>query len=77
MRTTPDSTITSQKLRASDLIVLVESEIKPKILHKNIEKRELETISLKKMREENYCFATSYLLRSRVANQITAFAIVY
>ncbi len=37
-------TITSYKLRASNLIVLVESEIKHKMLHKNIEKRELEAI---------------------------------
>ncbi len=33
-----------EKLRASNLIVLVESEIKHKILYKNIEKRELEAI---------------------------------
>ena len=33
-----------KKLRASNLIVLVESEIKHKLLYKNIEKRELEAI---------------------------------
>ena len=33
-----------KKSRASNLIVLVESEIKHKILYKNIEKRELEAI---------------------------------
>ena len=38
MREKPKSTNTSQKLRASNLIVLVESEIRHKILHKNIEK---------------------------------------
>ncbi len=48
MRATPESTITSWTLRASNLIVLVESEIKYKIiLHKNIEKHELEAILLK------------------------------
>ncbi len=44
MRAKPESTITSSKLRTSNLIVLVESEIKHKILYKNIEKRELEAI---------------------------------
>ena len=53
--------ITSQKSRASNLIVLLESEIKHKILHKNIKKRELEAIFLKKMRQENDSFATRYL----------------
>ena len=48
MRANPESTITSQKSRASNLIVLVESEIKHEILHKNIEKHELEAISFKK-----------------------------
>ncbi len=48
MRAKPESTITSQKSRASNLIVLVESEIKHKVLHKNIEKRELEAIFKKK-----------------------------
>ena len=46
MRAKPESTITSQKLRASSLIDLVESEIKHKILHKNVEKRELEAIMI-------------------------------
>ena len=36
------------KLRASNLIVLVESEIRYEILHKNREKRELEAIFFKK-----------------------------
>ncbi len=53
--------ITSQKSRAGNLIVLVESEIKHKILHKNIKKCELEAIFLKKMRQENDSFATRYL----------------
>ena len=48
MRAKPESTITSQKSRASNLIVLVESEIKHEILHKNTEKHELEAISFKK-----------------------------
>ena len=65
MRTKPKSTITSSKSRASNLIVLVESEIKHKILHKNIEKRELEAIFKKIMRQENDCFATRYLSRNR------------
>ncbi len=60
-----ESTITSWKLRASNLIVLVESETNHKILHKNIEKRELEATYLKKMRNENYCYATRYLSRNR------------
>ena len=42
IRAKPESTITLYKSRASNLIVLVESVIKHKILHKNIEKRELE-----------------------------------
>ncbi len=50
---------------ASNLIVLVESEIKHKILHKNIEKRELQATFFKKMRQENDCFATRYLSRNR------------
>ncbi len=58
----PESTITSSKSRASNLIVLVESEIKHKILHKNIE---LEAIFKKIMRQENDCFATRYLSRNR------------
>ncbi len=65
MRAKPKSTITSSKSRASNLIVLVESEIKHKILHKNIEKRELEAIFKKIMRQENDCFATRYLSRNR------------
>ena len=48
MRAKPESTITSYKSRASNLIVLVESVIKLKILHKNIKKRELEPFLLKK-----------------------------
>ena len=46
-------------------IALVESEIKHNILHKNIKKRELKAIVFKKMRQENDCFATRYLSRSR------------
>ncbi len=61
MRTKLDSTINSWKSRAGNL----ESEIKHKIYHKNIEKGEQEAISLKKMRQENDCFATRYLLRNR------------
>ncbi len=64
MRAKPESTITSQKSRASNLIVL-ESEIKHNILHKNIEKCELETIFFKMMPQENDCFATRYLSRNR------------
>ena len=48
MRAKPESTITSYKSRASNLIVLVESVIKLKILHKNIEKREQEPFLKKK-----------------------------
>ncbi len=83
MRARPESAINSCKSRASNLIVSVELEIKHKIYHKSIEKGEQEAISLKNMRQENDCFAIRYLLRnryciaSRVANQITAFAIVY
>ena len=49
--------------KSSNLIGLVESEIKYKILQKNIEKRELEAI--KKMRQENDCFAIRYPSRNR------------
>ncbi len=71
-----------QKSRASNLIVLVESDSKHKILHKNIEKRKLEATFLKKIRQENDCFATRYLSRNRwrveyPCNQVAAFAIVY
>ena len=62
----PESTITSEKSRASNLIVLVESEITHKVLHKNIEKRELDDIFKKKMRQENDCFATRCLSRNRL-----------
>ncbi len=65
MRTKLDSTINSWKSRAGNLIVLVESEIEHKIYHKNIERGEREAISLKKMRQENDCFATRYLLKNR------------
>ncbi len=62
----PESTITSQISKASNLIVLVESEMKHEILHKDIEKRELKAIFLrKKMRQENDCFATRYLSMNR------------
>ena len=44
MRAKPELTVTLWKSRASNLIVFVESEMKGKILHKSIEKRELETI---------------------------------
>ena len=37
MRAKPESTIISQKLRASNLIVLVESKIKHKIFNKKID----------------------------------------
>ncbi len=47
MRAKPESTINSWKSRASNLIVLVESEIKHKIYHKNIE---IEAVSIR------YCF---------------------
>ena len=62
MRAKPESTITPQKSRASNLIVLVESEIKHKILHKNVSWKPL---FLEKMRQENDCFATRYLSRNR------------
>ena len=42
------------------IIVLVESGIKRKILHKNIEKRELNSFFFK-----NYCFTTRYLSRNK------------
>ena len=45
----PESIISSLKSRASNLIVLVESVFKHKILHKNFEKLELLAIFLKKM----------------------------
>ncbi len=48
MRAKPESTITSYKSRASNLIVLVESEIKHNVLHKNIKKYELKAIFKKK-----------------------------
>ena len=45
----------------SNLIVLVESEIKHEILHKNIEKLELEvTVLYKKNVQENDYFTTRY-----------------
>jgi hypothetical protein len=44
----PESTISSWKSRASNLIVSVESVIKHKMLNENIEKLELQAI-LKKM----------------------------
>ena len=61
-------------------IVLVESEIKHKILHKNIEKRELKATFLKNCaRHMIVLLLTIYrgIEASRVANQITAFAILY
>ena len=42
MRAKPESTINSWNSRAGNVIVLVESEIKHKIYHKNIEKGEQE-----------------------------------
>ncbi len=65
MRAKPESTINSWKSRASNLIVLVEPEIKHKIYHKNIEKGELKPISKKKCARKNDCFATRYLSRNR------------
>ncbi len=47
MRAKPESTIISWKSRASNLTVLVESEMKHKYCTKNIEKRELEAIFFK------------------------------
>ena len=44
MRAKPESTIASLKSRASNLIVLVESEVKHKIYHKNTEQSEPEAI---------------------------------
>ncbi len=52
----------SLKSRASNL---VESRTKYKILHKNIEKCELEATIFKNMRQENDCFATPYLSKNR------------
>ena len=40
-------------------------EMKHKILHENIKKRELEIIILQKMGKENVCLATRYLSRNR------------
>ena len=66
MRAKPESTIASFKsTKASNLIVLVESEVKHKIYHKNIEQGELEAIFLEKIRQENGCFDTRYLSRNR------------
>ena len=63
------------------MFLIVESEMKGKILHKKIKKCELEAIFLKKMCQENDCFCYSLSIEeyiaSRVANQITVFAIVY
>jgi hypothetical protein len=47
MKAKPESTITSQKLRASNLFVLVESEIKHKIFLRNLTKRKPEAIFFK------------------------------
>ncbi len=65
MRAQPEPTIISWESGASNLIVLVESGTKHRILHKNIEKRELEPTFFTKMRQENDCFATRYLSRNR------------
>ncbi len=81
MRAKPESTINSWKSRASNLIVLVESEIKHKIYHKNIEKGEQEAISLQKNAPRKslfyYSLSIEESIASRVANLITSFAIVY
>ena len=53
------------EIESEYLIVLVESETKHKIMHKNIEKRELEPTFFTKIRQENDCFATRYLSRNR------------
>ena len=50
----------------SNLIVLVEPEIKQKTFDKTIQKCKPEDIFFKKNRWENYCIAaTCYLLRKR------------
>ncbi len=61
----PESTITSQKSRASNLIVLVESEIKHKILHKKHCEMRADSHFVEKNAPENNCFATRYLSRNR------------
>ena len=61
----PESTMISLKSRASNLIVVAESEIKHKIFHKIIKKREPEDIFFKKIRQENDYFATRYLSWNR------------
>ena len=63
MRAQPESTIASLKSRASNLIVLLESEVEHKIYHKN--KASWKPFFLEKMRQENDCFATRYLSRNR------------
>ena len=65
MRAKPESTIISLKSRASNLIVLEESEIKLKIFHTIIQKREPEDIFFRKIRQENDYFATRYLSWNR------------
>ena len=60
MRAKPESTIASLKSRASNLIVLVESEVKHKIYLKNIVQGELEAIFLKKYaRKMLFCYSLS------------------
>ena len=62
MRAKSEPTISSSKSKASDLIVLVESGIKHKILHKKtLENASWNSSFLKKMRQENDCFAIRYI----------------
>ena len=61
-------------IESDDLIVLVESEIKHKILHKNIEKRKLKAI-FKKNAPRKGLFCCWPSIEEKIAS--TAFAIVY
>ena len=61
MMAKPESTIISNKLRARNLIVLVESGIKHKLFNKNLIFRYF----LKRNLYEDDCFATRYLSCNR------------
>ncbi len=80
MRVKPESTITSLKLRASNLIVLVESNCFSSSISGSNTKfctKTLKNASWKLFSKKKYARKMIVLLLTRVANQIRAFAIVY
>ena len=77
-RAKPESTIISQKSGASNLIVLVESEIEHEYIQQNnIFKQFFEKKSLGRLLFRYLSRKGQIEISSRVVNQITAFAIVY